>query len=376
MILNLTLRKLAVLFVPKFILNADTNQSKSILRTSILLFSVTLLHLNSCKKTYNTYNCPPDHKEPGYQVTTLAGDTAAGFINGNAAAARFNAPGGIAVDANGNVFVTDINNNVVRMITSKGVTSVYGNNSQIKFQYPLGLATNGDGNVYVADTFNHRICKIDRNGVITIIAGDGTSGFANGIGTAAKFYYPTDIAIDATGNLYVFDAFNLRIRKITPIGVVTTFAGSGKYGNANGPAATAEFTDGLGIAVDDVGNVYVSDPINSQVRKISNTGIVSTFAGDGTAGYRDGSNAQFNNPLSLATDHKGNVYVSDFDNNRIRMINPAGVVSTIAGGDNGLANGPALKARFNGPRGVILDATGNIYVADQKNNQVRKISVN
>ena len=220
-------------------------------------------------------------------------------------------------------------------------------------------------------------------GVVTTFAGNATGGYADGTGTAAAFNNPSGIAVDAQGNIYVSDSFNNRIRKITPAGVVTTVAGNGTPGYVDGPGANAEFYGPQGLAVDAQGNVYVADFGNNVIRKISTSGVVSTVAGNGTAGYVDGAGltvAEFNSPAGVAVDNKGNIYVADFNNNMIRKITSASVVSTIAGTQTaGYVNGTVntttgTYASFDNPTGLVLDASGNIYVADQGNSAIRQIT--
>jgi len=241
------------------------------------------------------------------------------------------------------------------------------------------VAVDSSGNVYVADTDNHRIRKItpaDRieDRVVSTFAGTDTRGHADGPGTEAQFNYPYGVAVDSSGNVYVADADNNRIRKITPEGVVSTFAGSTE-GSADGTATTAQFHHPTGVAVDSSSNVYVADADNNRIRKITPEGGVSTFAGS-TEGSADGTatTARFQSPTGVAVDSEGNVYVADADNNRIRKITPEGVVSTFAGSTEGFADGTGTEAQFNYPIDVAVDSSGNVvYVADTGNHRIRKI---
>jgi len=230
-----------------------------------------------------------------------------------------------------------------------------------------GLVMDAAGNLYFCDINNNLIRKISPSGIVTRFAGDGTAGFANGTSTAASFNSPQGLAIDAAGNLYVADHGNNLIREINPYGVVTTFAGSGSPGSNNATGTMASFNGPAGLAVDVAGNVYVSDQGNQLIRKITPTGQVSTLAG--TA-------AGFNNPAGLAVDGSGNVYVADQANDLIRMVTPAGVVTTVAGmaGISGSMNGTGTAASFYAPAGLVLDAIGNIYVTDANNALIRKIT--
>jgi RHS repeat-associated protein len=212
----------------------------------------------------------------------------------------------------------------------------------------------------------------------TILQAGSIAGFADGTGSAAKFNSTSAMVCDPAGNVYVADASNNRIRKITPAGVVTTYAGSGTAGATNGPAASATFHGPLGVCIDAAGNLYVADYTNNLIREISAGGTVSTLAGNGTAGFVNGSatSAEFNTPTDVAVDGAGNVYVSDFGNNVIREITPSGIVSTLAGsGTAGYANGTGTAAKFNGPQGLIFDHSGNLIVCDKANGVIRSITV-
>jgi len=255
--------------------------------------------------------------------------------------------------------------------------------SSAEFMNPEGLALDAAGNIYVADNPTHAIRKVTPAGVVTTLAGNGIAGFADGTGAAAQFNRPVAVAVDASGNVYVADANNNRIRKISPAGVVITLAGDGVAGYREGIGTAAEFNNPSGIAVDASGNVYVADRYNQAIRKITPAGEVSTFAGGNPiAGGTDGTGVavQFNYPWGVAVDASGNVYVGDTFNQRIRKITPAGTVSTIAGnttgGDlffSGFADGPAPLARFNAPIALAADAAGVIYVSDYGNHRIRKI---
>jgi sugar lactone lactonase YvrE len=253
-----------------------------------------------------------------------------------------------------------------------------GSGTAATFNYPIGVAVDSGGNVYVADKNNHRIRKITPAGVVSTFAGSGTEGFLNGTGTAAQFNHPIGVAVDSEGNVYVADTYNHRIRKITPQGVVSTFAGNGTEGFADGTGTAAQFYNPAGVAVDGAGNVYVADTYNHRIRKITPQGEVSTLAGSGTEGFADGTGtaAQFRGPIGVAVDGEGNVYVADESNHRIRKITPAGEVSTFAGsGTEGFLNGTGTTAQFNHPSGVALDSDGNVYVADESNHRIRKITI-
>jgi len=326
----------------------------------------------SCKKPENT-------PTPTVIVSTLAGNGMQGNVDGAGATAQFNYPHGVAVDASGNVYVGDDLSNRIRKITTTGVVSTFaGNGYAEQFSSPSGIAVDATGNLYVADFGNNRIRKITPAGVVSTLAGSGTAGFADGAGTTAQFHRPIDVAVDASGNVYVADWRNHSIRKITPAGVVSTLAGSGEFGFADGEGSAALFHAPSGVAVDASDNVYVADLNNHLIRKITSTGVVSTLAGNwGNIGFADGEGetVQFCGPFGVALDASGNVYVADNGNNRIRKITPAGVVSTLAGsGTAGLADGVGADAQFHYPNGVAVDTSGNVYVADTSNCLIRKIT--
>ena len=251
-----------------------------------------------------------------------------------------------------------------------------GTGTPASFNGTVGLSIDASGNIYVADRENHLIRKITPAGVVSTFAGSGSSGSANGTGTSASFSKPHDIAIDQSGNVYVADYDNHLIRKITSAGVVSTFAGSGSAGSANGTGTSASFNDPSGIAIGPNGNIYVTDKGNNLIRKITSAGVVSTFAGSGSAGSANGTgtSASFNNPRDIDFDASGNIYVCDKTNHLIRKITSAGVVSTYAGsGSSGSTNGTGTSASFNTPAGLVFDADDNLYISDYHNFLIRKI---
>ena len=327
-------------------------------------------------------------------VTTLAGTASVqGSADGSGAAAQFNRPLGITADSAGNVFVADTANNSIRKITAAGVVttlagtpsivgSADGSGAAAQFSYPFGIAADTAGNLFVADANINTIRKITPAGVVTTLAGTaGVMGSADGSGAAAQFNRPLGITADSAGNVFVSDANNNNIRKITSVGVVTTLAGtSGVQGSADGSGAAAQFNYPFGIAADTAGNLYVADAGNSTIRKITSAGVVTTLAGTpGVFGSADGSGAaaQFSNPYGIAADTAGNLFVADTSNQTIRKITAAGVVTTLAGtaGVVGSADGAGAAARFRNPFiGIAADTAGNLFVADSGNQTIRKIT--
>ena len=330
---------------------------------------------------------------PGGVVTTLAGLAgSSGSTNGTGSAARFNAPSGVAVDEAGNVYVADLGNYTIRKITSSGSVStlaglagisgsVDGTGAGARFGAPLGVAVDTAGMVYVADSENHTIRKITPGGTVSTLAGlSGSSGSADGTGSVARFFNPSDLIVDSAGFIYVADRFNHTIRKITPSGAVTTFAGTALFqGSADGTGGAASFRFPKGLSVDAAGNVYVADTGNSTIRKITPAAVVTTLAGlAGNPGNVDGigSAARFAFPPDVAVDAAGTLSVADANNSTIRRITPDATVSTLAGpaDSGGSVDGPGVSARFSNPNGVAVDAAGNVYVADTQNQTIRKIT--
>jgi sugar lactone lactonase YvrE len=317
-------------------------------------------------------------------VSTLAGSGSSGSADRTGNEASFNLPQNLAVDSIGNVYVADSWNYKIRKITSAGVVTTLagsgvsgsedGTGTAASFRGPGGVAVDSNGNVYVAD--NLKIRKITSTGNVTTFAGSGVSGSEDGTGTAASFNSPSGVAVDKNGNVYVADSWSHKIRKITPEGVVTTFAGSGVLGSEDGTGTAASFNSPSGVAVDKNENVYVADSSNNKVRKITPAGAVTTLAGSGRKGSRDGTAANFNYPNGVAVDSIGNVYVVDSGNYKIRKVTPAGVATTLAGsGVEGSEDGTGTAASFSWFSGLALDSSGNVYVADANNNLIRKITI-
>lgn len=330
---------------------------------------------------------------PPYSINTFAGLAgSAGSANGTTAA-RFNQPHDLTVDATGNVYVVEMGNDVVRKITPSGNVStlaglagnpglVDGSGSAARFNNPWGVCLDTNGNLFVADAFNHSIRRITPGGVVTTFAGTlGVSGSADGTGAAARFNWPRDIVIDPSGNLFVADFSNHTIRMITPAGVVTTIAGrAGFAGNMDGTGTSALFNNPSTLALDPMGNLFVAEELNHTIRKMTRVGtnwIVSLFAGQpALAGLKDGigTAAHFNSPSGLAADALGNLYVAEPNSCVLRKITPDGVVTTLAGlaGVPGGTDGVGRLARATTLRGIATDAAGTIYLADFGNHTIRK----
>jgi sugar lactone lactonase YvrE len=252
-----------------------------------------------------------------------------------------------------------------------------GQGELAQFNWPTGVAVGPDWTVYAADYANQLIRKISPDGLVTTLAGSGERGWRDGAGSAAKFNGPDGIALAPSGDLYVSDADNRRIRKVSPNGTVITVAGSGQPGTRDGPAATAQFLYPTGVTVDQTGTVYVADRGGHTIRKITPRGVVSTLAGNGRPGYTDGMGvvAQFNDPMAVVVDRSGRLFVTDSGSHAIRMITPNGRVSTVAGSPQaGAVDGAGTAARFNWPTGLALDDAGTLYVADSNNALIRTIS--
>jgi hypothetical protein len=332
------------------------------------------------------------HSQP-LSFATVAGYAGRGSADGFGGGAQFGLTQSVACDTNGNVYVADSANNTIRKITSGAVITLAGFpgasggtdglGTSALFSQPSGIAADTLGNLYVADSANNTIRKITAGGVASTLAGlAGVSGSTDGQGTNALFSQPQGVAVDNAGNVYVADYGNHTIRKITSGGVVSTLAGrAGTFGGVNGTGTNALFYQPQGVAVDGSGNVYVADSANNTIRLITPAGAVSTLAGAaGTFGSSDGSgtNAQFYQPQGVAVDNAGNVYVADTLNHTIRKIT-AGVVSTLAGqaGSFGSADGTSSAARFWGPHALAVSGAGSgtVYVADTLNATIRQMAV-
>lgn len=336
-------------------------------------------------------------------ITTFAGTGTSGDAgdNGVAVSAQLDAPRRVAVDSDGNVYIGDHFNNRIRKVTvSTGIITTLAGKDDFGFSGDNGAATNATlnepdgiavdaaGNTYIADYSNHRVRKVDAvTGVITTIAGTGMAGFSgdSNAATLAQLNAPIDVEVDRQGNVFIADYSNQRIRKIDKAtGVITTVAGIGTAGFSGdgGNALQAELNFPTGIALDDAGNIYIADKNNDRIRKVTvATGLITTIAGSATAsGLGDGgaaTAAELKEPRDVALDAAGDVYIADRSDARIRKVTlSTGVITTVAGsGNNGDSGdgGSATSAALNAPSGVVLDEAGNLYIADFVNNKIRKV---
>jgi trimeric autotransporter adhesin len=336
---------------------------------------------------------------PG-SIATIAGKCNGGSGENNIAAldAQLYTPSGLALDKAGNLYLGDYGSSTVRKIgLDRKISVVAGTDAQsgsagdggaalaAQLNDPTSVALDNSGNLYVVDSANNRIRKVGTDGTISTVAGNGQEGFSGdgGKATTASFDHLRGLAVDSGGNLYVVDAYNYVVRKVAVDGTLTTVAGNGHAGFAGdgGPATAAEFKDPVGIAVDRAGDLYISDNGDCRVRRVSPAGVISTFAGDGENRFSgEGGQATTASlcPGALALDGKGNLYVVDVANLRVRRIAADGTITTAAG--NGAAGasgdgGPAALARLNVgiEAAIALDGQGNLYIADNNSNLVREV---
>ncbi|MBB3054652.1 NHL repeat-containing protein [Mucilaginibacter gotjawali] len=344
------------------------------MKKNLLFLSAAIAFAMACNKNKNI------------EVTTYAGSGAIGAVNGKLTEASFSNLMGLAIDSGGNIYVADSRNNMIRKISADGVVSTLaGSGSQgsadgkgvaASFFFPAALTVDAHGVVYVADTHNSLIRKITPDGIVTTLAGRPDAVTKDHPEALVRFDNPYGIAVDRNGNVFVSDWDKDQVKKVSPDGKVSVYAGTGDRGLKDGPAGNASFYLPEGIALDQKGNLYVADTYNNLIRKISPDGIVSTLAGKTKRGSANGKGAaaSFSHPDGIAVDKKGNVYVADVGNNKIRKITPDGMVSDYAGtGKRGADNGPAFTATFYRPFGITIDNAGNLFVADYQNNLIRKI---
>ena len=326
-------------------------------------------------------------------ITTVAGTGTAGFggDGGPAAKAQLSTPAGLALDSAGNLYIADFGNNRIRQVSSSGnIATVAGNGNfwysgdggaatSAQLNGPTGIAVDAGGNVYFADTLNHRVRQVRPDGSITTAAGSATPGFGGdgGAPSSAQLNYPTGVAVDTAGNLYIAEHGNQRVRVVSN-GVITTLAGNGlgTYAGDGGAAAQASLNGPTGVAVDGSGNVFIADTGNNVIRMVSPDRYIITVAGTGVLGYSGeggpAASAQLVAPTAVVRDASGNLYITA--DSRILIAPVGGSIATIAGnGKPGYTGdgGPATDALVNAPRGLAVDAFGNVYVADTLNNAIR-----
>jgi len=305
-------------------------------------------------------------------VTIIAGGIE-GYLDGVGTNAQFRHPAGLDLDAAGNLYVADYANNKVRKITTAGVVTTFpgripawnnpsGPNTD--FNLPQDVALDGAGNLYVAEMNANAVCKISTSGVVSLIAGGNVNaGYADGVGTAAQFYHPTGVEVDASGNLIIVEIENHKIRKITPASEVTTLAGS-IQSYANGTGSAAQFNMPFNVVKDLQDNFLITDYFNNRIRKMTPAGVVTTFAGSGGWDVADGDllTGSIYHPTDIAINASGNIYVCD-GNSKIRWITPEGKVRTIN-----------TNITFTGPQGIAVDNNDTIYISDYYNNRICKVT--
>lgn len=333
-------------------------------------------------------------------ITTVAGNGSYGFSGdgGIATEASLSHPAGVSGDAQGNLYIANRSGHRVRKVSPNGVITTLagvtfagfigdgGAATAAALYFPVGVNSDSNGNVFIADSYNHRIRKVSPDGIITTVAGsNSTLGFSGdgGMATAARLNSPLGVSSDTQGNLFIADAGNYRVRKVSPDGIITTVAGNGTAGfSGDGGAATAaKINLPSGVSSDTQGNLYIADTQNNRIRKVSPDGIITTVAGNGTIGFSgDGGQAtlaRLYSPVAINNDFQGNLFITDYGNNRIRKVSPDGIITTVAGngttgfsGDGGLAT----AARLSSPYSASSDTQGNVFIADTFNNRIRKFA--
>ena len=330
-----------------------------------------------------------------FTIATFAGTGTAGFAGDSSTAiqARLANPTGVAVDGAGNLYIADSHNDRIRRVDPSGtiVTFAGGGDAfgdggpalEAQLDFPADLAVDGAGNVYIADALNRRIRRVDPSGTIVTFAGGGNALGDGSPALEAQLDYPAGVAVDGAGNVYIADLGSNRIRRVDPSGTIATVAGTGKRGFAGdgGAAVEALLANPTDVAVDEAGNIYIADAYNGRIRRVDISGTIATIAGTGERGFAgDGGpavDAQLADPLGVAVDGAGNLYIADAYNYRIRRVDLSGTIATIAGtGERGFAGdgGAAVTARLDLPTGVEVDGAGNLYIADAYGNRILKLT--
>jgi len=408
-------RLIALVLACLFSAVAATTQAQQIITTvagggpnnmPALLANISPLHV-AVDSAGNTYiGAPLQNRvfkvDATGQLTVVAGSGTPGFggDGGPATSASLNFPYGVAVDASGNLYIADYYNYRVRRVDTNGVITTVAGNGTIGFSgdggpatsaslaTPTGVAVDGSGNLYIADYRNSRIRKVDPSGIITTVAGNGTGGFSGdgGPATSAGLNSPFGVAVDGSGNLYVADTGNYRVRRVAPNGIITSVAGNGTqaFSGDGGPATSASLVYATGLAVDGSGNLYIADRDSQRIRRVDTNGVITTVAGNGTAGSSgDGgpaTSASLSYPNGVAVDGGGNLYIADSSNNpRIRRVGANGIITAFAGSGNSYFSGdgwPATSASLANPTAVAVDGSGNLYIADRRNSRIRRVGTN
>jgi len=386
--------------------------------------AITYTVTNGCGSASVTFSLLVINCSKEQIISTIAGNNVFGYSGngGPATAAELDVPTGVAFDANGNMYIADLYNNVVRKVTTSGTIFTiagngYGAGAYGKGGYsgdggpafnaelntPFAVAVDDTGNVYIADAYNNVIRKVSTSGIISTFAGTGfgagtgTGGYSGdgGPATAAELAIPYGVAFDATENLYIVDANNSVIRKVNTSGTISTIAGNGSWGYSGdgGPATDAQLYLPSGVCVDGAGNIYIDDYFNNVIRKVNTAGTISTVAGNGFdagtgafTGYNgDGgpaTDAELDFPTGVCLDVAGNLYIADAHNNTIRKVNTSGIITTVAGngyqagsysGGYSGDGGDAIAGELHNPTGVFVDASENLYIADASNSVIRKV---